>query len=373
MRNGALAAPKLHNTHYLRAKLGVPAINFAQLWPRLQTGSVTDLLTHDVTEAVRALRAGGLVALPTETVYGLAARARSPEAVGRIFATKGRPADHPVIVHLAHPEDLDQWATEIPPWARRLAGQCWPGPLTLIVPRAPDVGDYLTGGQDTVGLRVPGHPVTHDVLVQLGDAVAAPSANRFGQVSPTTAAHVLSELGGELDPSTDRILDAGPCPIGVESTIVDATGPAPRLLRPGSITAETIAEVTGLELQVSDGRVRAPGTLATHYSPRATVVLSTPETLDSVLKSTLITYPQGEVGLVSLASVAPPDVHRVSPLLRSQTEADLAQGLYAALRRADDQGMTAIIAVLPPDTGVGSAIRDRLQRAAAQPPEAPIS
>ena len=333
---------------------------------------MTDLLTHDVTDAVRALQAGGLVALPTETVYGLAAKARSPEAVSRIFAAKGRPVDHPVIVHLAHPEDLDQWATAIPAWARRLVGQCWPGPLTLIVPRAADVGDYLTGGQPTVGLRVPGHPVTHDVLVRLGEAVAAPSANRFGQVSPTTAAHVLSELGSELDPSTDRILDAGPCPIGVESTIVDATGPAPRLLRPGSVTADTIEQVTGLRLEASDGTVRAPGTLATHYSPRASVVLSQPETLDAVAKSTLTTYPDGEVGLISLASVPLPDA-RVISLLRSPTEADLAQGLYAALRRADDLGMTAIIAVLPPDTGVGSAIRDRLQRAAAQTPETPTS
>jgi L-threonylcarbamoyladenylate synthase len=329
---------------------------------------VAGLLINNVDDAVAALAAGGLVALPTETVYGLAALARSPEAVARIFAAKGRPADHPVIVHLPSPNDLDDWATDVPDWARTLADACWPGPLTLVLPRAADVGDYLTGGQSTVGLRVPAHPIAHQVLTQLGDALAAPSANSFGRVSPTSAQDVCRDLADKLDPARDRILDGGRCPIGVESTIVDATGESPRLLRPGSVTVETIEQVTGRHLVTEGPAVKAPGTLASHYAPKSPVLLATPATVGSVVEQSLASHPGRPLGIIGLADVTIPDLPGVSWLLRADSEVDLAHGLYSALRRADDQAMSAIIAVLPPDGGIGRAVADRLRRAAHSTP-----
>lgn len=194
-------------------------------------------VTTDVGDAVTALRGGGLVAVPTETVYGLGGDASNPEAVARIFAAKGRPANHPVIVHLPDAGALDTWAASLPSWARSLADALWPGPLTLVVARAPEVLDAVTGGQPTVGLRVPNHPLTLDVLRQFGGGLAAPSANRYGQVSPTTVEHVTTELGGVLDESRDLVLDGGRCGIGVESTIIGAWDDTPRLLRAGAVTA----------------------------------------------------------------------------------------------------------------------------------------
>jgi L-threonylcarbamoyladenylate synthase len=229
--------------------------------------SVHPLITADVELAARLLGSGGLVGMPTETVYGLAADASDVAAVARVFAVKGRPADHPLIVHLAGAEELDAWAREVPGYARKLADQLWPGPLTLVLPRTPRAGDHLTGGQPTVGLRVPAHPVTRHLLAEYGRGLAAPSANRFGRVSPTTAGHVIEELGELLVPGQDAVLDGGPSEVGVESAIIDCTGPNPVILRPGAVTAADIARVGGAVVADRPSRVRAPGMLASHYAP----------------------------------------------------------------------------------------------------------
>uniref|UniRef100_UPI002FDD1BFD L-threonylcarbamoyladenylate synthase n=1 Tax=Pelomicrobium sp. TaxID=2815319 RepID=UPI002FDD1BFD len=214
------------------------------------------MLEREIAKAVDILRAGGLVAFPTETVYGLGADARNPEAVGKIFAAKGRPQHHPVIVHLAEAAQLEAWAVDIPDGARRLAERFWPGPLTLILRRGPGVPDAVTGGQDTVGLRVPAHPVAQALLQAFGGGIAAPSANRFGRLSPTTAQHVEAELDGAVD----LILDGGACPVGIESTIVDCAGERPTLLRPGHIGREVLEEALGVRVEApGPGAPRAPG------------------------------------------------------------------------------------------------------------------
>ncbi|MCD6726255.1 MAG: threonylcarbamoyl-AMP synthase, partial [Solirubrobacteraceae bacterium] len=225
----------------------------------------------DIERAVRVLRAGGLVAFPTETVYGLGAAARDPAALARLYAVKGRPVDHPVIVHLAGADRLGDWAATVPAAAAALAERFWPGPLTLVLDRAASVPDAVTGGRATVGLRVPDQPVALALLAAFGDGIAAPSANRFGQVSPTTAAHVRAGLGADVD----LLLDGGPCRIGVESTIVDLSDPTvPRLLRAGGVPAEALAETLGALPETDRGPARAPGMLAAHYAPRALVVLA---------------------------------------------------------------------------------------------------
>ena len=221
-------------------------------------------------DAVAALLSDALVALPTETVYGLAGDAMSPTAVTRIFAAKGRPSTHPVIVHLPGIELVPHWTDAAPAWAMALAAEIWPGPLTVIVPRGPNVLDAVSGGQSTVGLRVPSHPLTLQVLSEFGGGLAAPSANRYGQVSPTTAQHVLDELGDVLDPMRDLVLDGGRCPVGVESTIVGAWDDTPRLLRAGAVTLGQIAEITGREVSTATDGVRAPGSTAAHYAPTST-------------------------------------------------------------------------------------------------------
>jgi len=324
------------------------------------------LITQQVAEAIAALRAGGLVALPTETVYGLGADADNPTAVARIYSVKGRPNDHPLIVHCADTDEVPQWASQLPPWARPLVAVHWPGPLTLVLPRSSRAGDYLTGGQDTVALRVPSHPVMREVLTGFGGAIAAPSANRFGRVSPTTAEHVVDELGELLDPSTDRILDGGACSIGVESTIVDATGDQPRLLRPGGITQEQIEALTGLPVLTADGAVRAPGGLPAHYAPRAAVCLTEPGEAAALLGRLIDS--RRTIGLIALADT--PGAHLrlgVTLLAAPRDVTEYAQDLYAALRRADDLDMAIVVAVLPADQGVGTAVRDRLRRAATEP------
>jgi L-threonylcarbamoyladenylate synthase len=333
---------------------------------------VADLITDDVGEAVRVLRAGGLVALPTETVYGLGADADNPQAVGRVYAVKGRPANHPVIVHLATTGDVHEWAVDVPAWADRLADGFWPGPLTLVLRRSDRAADHVTGGQDTIGLRVPEHPIMRAVLTGFGGTIAAPSANRFGRVSPTTAAHVLAELGDRLDPMTDKILDGGACRVGVESTIVDATSGFPRLLRPGAVTVEAIEQCIGLALLAPAAGVRAPGTLATHYAPHADVVLAEPTDVADVIARVLGAR-AGSVGLIALSDVPVDPTTPVVRLLAPTSAVDLARDLYAALRRADDLGLDVVVAVLPPDTEVGTAVRDRLLRAAAgrRGPESP--
>jgi L-threonylcarbamoyladenylate synthase len=289
--------------------------------------------------------------------------------VARIYTVKGRPSHHPVIVHVADADAVGRWATSVPRYARRLAEQVWPGPLTLVLPRAEHVGDYLTGGHPTVGLRSPDHQLTLQVLRDLDDGVAAPSANRFGRVSPTTAQHVQEELGQRLDPTRDLILDGGPCPVGVESTIVDATGDRPRILRPGAISAARVSELG--EVPVADeadrpvSDVPAPGTLPAHYAPSARVVLAEPEQLDATLAALGDDAPIGVLALRTVDLDAGRLVDgTLVPLAQPDGVDRYARVLYAALRRADDIGLAVVVAVLPPDDGVGHAIRDRLRRAA---------
>ena len=311
----------------------------------------------DIGRALEVLRRGGLVAIPTETVYGLAADATNAAAVGRIFAAKGRPADHPLIVHLASTEVIEGWAAALSPAAVVLADACWPGPLTMLVARGPRVIDAVTGARAAVGLRVPAHPLTTALLAEFGGGLAAPSANRFGHVSPTTAAHVVADLGDEVD----YVLDGGPCPIGVESTIVDCTVDPPQLLRPGAITAEQIATLLGHAPAAAAGPSRAAGMLASHYAPRATVVLV--DSADSLAAATAAAV--GRVAVIgrSLAPDPPPGVD--GSAASDAQLAHYAATLYAQLRDADEAGAAVIIAVLPPAAGLGHAIRDRLVKAAA--------
>ena len=295
----------------------------------------------DIDRALQVLTEGGLVAIPTETVYGLAADASNPAAVQRIFAVKGRPILHPLIVHLGSAEQLVDWATTIPSAAARLADACWPGPLTLLVPRAAHVLDEVTGGRSTVGIRVPAHPLTLELLARFGGGLAAPSANRFGRVSPTTAEHVRADLGDEVD----FVLDGGPCPIGVESTIVDCTVDPPQVLRPGGIPTEDIATLLSTTLGAALGPSRAPGMLASHYAPRCHVLLVA--TSDDAQR-----LAAGRPGIEILDD---------GDLVR------YAHTLYSRLREADDRDVDTVIAVMPPPVGLGHAIRDRLTKAASQP------
>ncbi|MFM2182257.1 MAG: hypothetical protein RJB61_551 [Actinomycetota bacterium] len=301
-------------------------------------------ITGDVEVALAALRAGGLVAIPTETVYGIAADADNAAAVGRIFTAKGRPADHPLIVHVADATALSQWAAEVPPAAAVLADACWPGPLTLLVPRARRVIDAVTGGRPSVGVRVPAHPLTAELLRRFGGGLAAPSANRFGHVSPTTAAHVIDDLGDSID----VVLDGGPCPVGVESTIVDCTVDPPQVLRPGGIPTEQIDRLlaeSGIGLaSAPTGPSRAPGMLASHYAPRARLELAASAADMQRLRA----------------------LHPAAPVIDHGDDlVAYARSLYAELRAADDAGAATVIAALPPAAGLGHALRDRLAKAAA--------
>jgi L-threonylcarbamoyladenylate synthase len=316
------------------------------------------LLTDDVALAVQLLRDGGLIALPTETVYGLGADAENIGAVARVYALKGRPVDHPLIVHLTSAELLDDgWAVEVPSYARLLADACWPGPLTLILARGARVGDHVTGGQPTVGLRVPAHPIAQEVLRRFGGGVAAPSANRFGRVSPTRSAHVLTELGELLDVRRDAVLDGGISTVGVESTIVDCTGSAPRVLRPGAIGVAEIEATTGLIVQGADPQVRAPGTLAAHYAPAARVVLVTEDEL-----STQCAIATAPIGLIAPATV---DTPAGATRLAAPTDSrDYARALYAALREGDNHAVSTVLAVAPTGDALADAVHDRLRRAA---------
>ena len=288
-------------------------------------------------EAARILRAGGIVAVPTETVYGLAAVASDPVAVRRVFATKGRPVDHPLIVHLADAGELPRWAAAVPPAAAALAAAFWPGPLTLVLPRRAGVPDEVTGGLDTVGLRVPSHPLTRALIAETGGGLAAPSANRFGRVSPTTAAHVEAELGAAVP-----VLDGGACAVGVESTIVDLAGDAPALLRPGGVPVEAIEAVLGRALVA--GERRAPGVLPAHYAPRTALLLSEAPVAD--------------------AAAARARGLRVAVLPAAPDAAAHARGLYAALRALDAEGVDLLVAGVAVEAGLGRAVNDRLRRAA---------
>lgn len=311
---------------------------------------------QDIEAAADVLRAGGLVAFPTETVYGLGADASRDDAVARIFAAKGRPRAHPLIVHLADGAPLDAWAKEIPEAARRLVAAAWPGPLTVILARSERVAPAVTGGAPTVGLRVPAHPVAQALLRAFGGGIAAPSANRFGQVSPTTAAHVAADLGEDVD----YLLDGGPCEVGVESTIVDFSRGHPVLLRPGGLPREAIEAIVG-PLAAADAHApAAPGTLASHYAPRAEVIAVEPAEVPAAVGAA-----RGKVAVLapSAAFAAWPELRALACRLPDDP-AGMARALYAALRDLDAAGVDVVIAALPPAAGLGEAVGDRLRRAA---------
>lgn len=306
-----------------------------------------------ISAAAQTLKNGALVAFPTETVYGLGADATNATAVARIYEVKGRPADHPLIVHVASMDAIGDWAIDIPEYAIKLARDYWPGPMTLILKRSELAQDFITGNQDTVGLRVPAQPIALALLKEFakigGTGIAAPSANRFGAVSPTTAAAVMDELIPYLNIDVDRILDGGPCLVGVESTIIDCTKSAPQILRPGAITKEMIEETTGLGV-ISDGEpeIRVSGALDSHYSPKASVVI------DAMAES-------GE-GFIALATITTPAgaIRLASP----STIEQYARDLYAALREGDARELAKIAVVLPEGDGLAEAIRDRVIKAA---------
>ena len=314
-----------------------------------------------LAQAVETLRRGGVIALPTETVYGLAANAEDELAVRRVFAIKGRPATHPLIVHVARAEDMSSWARHVPEEARRLAAAFWPGPLTLVLQRSARATDAVTGGQDTVALRVPHHPVALAVLDALGGGVAAPSANRFGRVSPTTAEHVRVDLGDEVD----LLLDGGPCTVGVESTIVDLSGGAPAVLRPGGLAVEELERVLGRQVPVrTSATVRVSGSLASHYAPRAGVVLAEPS--DVAARVAALRAQGRSVGVLGPPTIPlPPEVPRYDV---PEDPAGAARLLYTRLREADLRGHDVLVACLPRAEGLGIAVRDRLSRAAAPRP-----
>jgi L-threonylcarbamoyladenylate synthase len=307
-------------------------------------------------KAAQTLLEGNLVAFPTETVYGLGADALNKQAVARVYQVKGRPADHPLIVHIHSMQVMGQWVDDVPEYAIALARDFWPGPMTLIFKRSSLAQDFITGGQDTVGIRVPNHTVALTLLEAFhnlgGRGVAAPSANRFGHVSPTTAKAVSDELTQYLLPE-DQIMDGGPCSVGVESTIIDCTGELPRILRPGAITEEMIKASTGLtELAPTtsiDETPRVSGSLEKHYAPAAKVLLDQ-------------TPIAGQGFIASSRRVTPTGVTR---LAAPKSADEFARDLYTALRKADELGLQEVVVEQPQGDGIAVAIRDRLSRAAA--------
>ncbi len=309
-----------------------------------------------LTDAATTLLRGNLVAFPTETVYGLGADASNEDAVARLYAVKGRPADHPLIVHISSATHLDKWASEIPEYAIKLARAFWPGPMTLILPKTELAKDFITGGQNNVGLRVPEHTVALALLMEFekqgGLGIAAPSANRFGKVSPTSAAAVSDELSTYLSES-DLILDGGPCAVGVESTIIDCTKENPIILRPGAITAKMIKSVVATELKqgsISGGNLKAPGLLESHYAPKAKVFLSgSPQPGDGFIAIESQITPAGAIRLAS-----PKD------------NIEFAQILYKALRLADSKNIKSVFVIAPQGEDIAIAIRDRLQKCATK-------
>ena len=311
---------------------------------------VSNCTADAMARAAESLKSGSLISFPTETVYGLGADATNQQAVARIYEVKGRPADHPLIVHVGDMQDIEQWSDEIPDYAIALARAFWPGPMTLILKRSPLAQDFITGGQETVGLRVPNHVVALALLNEFkkigGKGIAAPSANRFGHVSPTTAQAVNDELSQYLG-QDDLILDGGPSQVGVESTIIDCTTQSPKILRPGAITEEMIEQVTNLDLSYDATEIRVSGSLENHYSPSAQVVL------DEVPS-------QGD-GFIALSDIPTPDgvIRLASPV----NNEDFARVLYAALRSADEQSLSRVVVKQPSGDDISVAIRDRLLRA----------
>ena len=311
---------------------------------------VSNCTADAMARAAQSLKSGALVAFPTETVYGLGADATSAAAVARIYKVKGRPADHPLIVHVADLHDVAEWVEEIPEYAISLARAYWPGPMTLILKRSALAHDFITGGQDTVGVRVPNHAVALALLNEFkkigGKGIAAPSANRFGHVSPTTAQAVSDELSEYLSPE-DLLLDGGPSLVGVESTIIDCTSTHPKILRPGAITEEMIQEATHLDLSYDATNIRVSGSLENHYSPNAQVVLDI--------------APEKGDGLIALASEVTPD--GVIRLAAPSSNEEFARILYTALRSADQQSLKRVVVQQPSGDDISVAIRDRLLRA----------
>jgi L-threonylcarbamoyladenylate synthase len=311
----------------------------------------------DIARAAECLRRGELVAFPTETVYGLGADAANPAAVARIFAAKGRPADHPLIVHVADAAQFERLARHVPDAARRLAAAFWPGPLTLIVERAPGVPDAVTGGQDTVGVRVPSHPVARALLAAFGGGVAAPSANRFGRVSPTTAQHVVDEFGAASS-AIAAVIDGGACDVGIESTIVDVSRGGVRVLRPGGVSAADVERVAGVPLdQRSVDVPRVSGSLASHYAPNTPVELVRAEELLERVRAAN----ERLVVLARTCRVVGSTTIEVVELPRDPP--GYAHAIYAALRAADEVRAARILVEEPPDTPEWLAVRDRLLRA----------
>lgn len=317
-----------------------------------------------VETAARLLRAGGVVAFPTETVYGLGADASNPVAVRRIFAIKGRPADHPLIVHIAHAAQLGNWAREVPDQAWRLAERFWPGPLTLILPRRALVPDVVTGGQDSVGLRVPDHPLALELLRAVGPehGLAAPSANRFGCVSPTRAQHVHEELGEAVD----MILDGGRCRVGLESTIVSFIGGRPRLLRPGGISVGALEEEISMKIALDDPQrpsVRASGGLPSHYAPATPLEVCSGEAL--WLRASELSMQGKRVAVLALtAAPSAVDGARLFCFQMPSQAAEYGHALYETLRRADATRFDRLLVEAPPEEGDWQAVTDRLGRAA---------
>ena len=317
---------------------------------------LSNCTTETIRDAAASLRAGHLVAFPTETVYGLGADARNADAVKRIYEVKGRPSNHPLIVHISSINHFDKWASDIPEYAISLARKFWPGPMTLVLNRSEIAADFITGGQETVGLRIPSDPIALALIAEFekisDSAIAAPSANRFGHVSPTTAKAVSDELSKYLTPY-DQILDGGACTVGVESSIIDCTGKSPRILRPGAITQEMIAEATCIPM-VSQGdkdefpQIRVSGSLESHYSPSATVLLDQP--------------PIAGQGFIALSESPTPE--GVIRLGSPKNNAEFAHVLYGSLRAADDLGLSHVVVFLPQGAGIAIAIRDRLRRSA---------
>lgn len=323
---------RLESLYDLRVREGKALEQSAESW----------VMERQAEQGARILKEGGLVAFATETVYGLGADAGRVEAVERLYRVKGRPSWHPLIIHLGDVGALEAWAVEPTADARRLAERFWPGPLTLVVRKRPEVLSIVTGGQDSVALRVPSHPLARRLLQDFGGGVAAPSANRFGRVSPTTAAHVRADLGSDVD----AVLDGGPCAVGVESTIVDTTRGKAEILRQGGVSQEDLEAALGYPVRESGAMtpIRASGRLESHYAPRADVVLAEPA--EAPLRAEEL-YAKGRRVIL----LSPGDV--------------LAENLYTSLRQADASGVEVVVAPLPSEGGLGRAVRDRLKKAAA--------
>lgn len=319
------------------------------------------MVSGDIAQAVKILRDGGLVAFPTETVYGLGADARNEKAIGKIFAAKGRPLTHPLIVHLGEIAQLTDWACEIPPHAYQLAEACWPGSLTMILKKKQDVSSLVTGGQETIGLRIPNHPVALTLLKDFASGIVAPSANKFTHLSPTTAEAVQEELGANVD----LILQGGSCAVGLESTIVDMTQTLPRILRLGMLSQQKIANILGMEVKVAESKVqapRAPGMHHVHYAPLTPTYLMATEDLEKFISK--LSFAESSVAVITHSDIVLANNHFIHHHLSSNID-QYAHNLYHTLRQLDHLHLKKIIIEKVPLSKEWDAIRDRLQKASA--------